>query len=56
MTVRWFKVNWSSFAKTGHWLQGAALFGYLLREHYVPAISDLLNSPSPLFRHLEGSE
>lgn len=46
--MRLVRIRWAGFARTGHWLRGAALVDYVLREDYLPAIAADLNRPNLL--------
>ena len=37
--MRVIRIDWSGFARTGHWLMGSALLGHLVREVYAPRIA-----------------
>ena len=36
--MRFFKIDWTGFACTRHWLKGNALVDYVLREAFMPRL------------------
>lgn len=56
MARRFIRIDWTGFARTGHWLQGVALTDYLLQEHFAAHSQAHIYAANPIVQHLEHVE
>lgn len=56
MARRFIRIDWTGFARTGHWLRGVALTDYLLQEHFAVHIRAHIYTTNTGVQHLEHVE
>lgn len=54
--MRWFRIDWSGFGRTRHWLRGQALLWHVVQQECAEMsrkLAEEMAKPSVLFQYME---